>query len=71
MGEQDFTKGGRPRKVGARVRLSTNVSAPMVELLKTDAAAQGLSAGDRLSEILAAYYSSQAATWQEAMPQAS
>lgn len=71
MSEQEFTKGGRPKKAGTRVRLNTHVSAPMVELLKTDAAAQGLSAGDRLSEILAAYYSSQDAAWQEAMPQAS
>lgn len=71
MSEREITKGGRPKKVGAWVRFSTNVSEPLIELLKQDAAARGLPAGERLSEILAAHYSAADTAWQEAMPTAS
>jgi hypothetical protein len=56
---------GRPPKPG-RARLHAFVPAALVELLESDAAANGMPMSDRLAEILAAWYSG-----QEAMPKAS
>lgn len=56
---------GRPPKPG-RHRVQAFVPAPLVKLLESDAAANGMPMSDRLAEILAAYYSG-----REAMPKAS
>lgn len=50
---------GRPRRVG-RVGFHAQVPGTLVEMLRQDAARQGISQGDRLAEILASYYAKEA-----------
>jgi hypothetical protein len=56
---------GRPPRPG-RAQVHTSLPAPLYEILVSDAAANGIPMSDRLTEILAAWYSG-----REAMQKAS
>jgi hypothetical protein len=56
--QQATRRRGRPPKTG-RAEVHAWVPEPLAELLKRDAAANSVPYGDRLAEILAAFYSGQ------------